>query len=104
MATIERRLNQDGDEVFRVKVRLQGRPSHTATFQRKTDAKQWAAQVESDLLRGRYFRSAEDQKHTVSDMIVRYLQEVLPHKAKKTQRPRAATSLVEGNTRSTQTF
>ena len=39
MATIEERSNDDGSLVYRVKIRLKGRPQVSETFQRKTDAR-----------------------------------------------------------------
>ena len=39
MAMIETRTNADGSTSYRVKVRLRGYPAQTATFARKTDAK-----------------------------------------------------------------
>jgi integrase len=86
LATIERRLNQDGVEVFRVRVRRRGEVSRTATFPRKTDAKRWGNQLESEILSGRYFYQSESQRHTVQELIDRYLSDVLPGKAKKTQK------------------
>ena len=42
MATIEKRITQDGAASYRVKVRRKGQPVQTATFERLTDAKKWA--------------------------------------------------------------
>ena len=43
MATIRGRLKADGSEVWEVQVRIRGFEPRTASFKRKTDAKQWAA-------------------------------------------------------------
>ncbi|MDH3692391.1 MAG: site-specific integrase, partial [Gammaproteobacteria bacterium] len=80
MATIEQRRIGDGRVVYRVKVRLKGHPQATATFERKTDAKKWAQDTESDIRRNRYFQFTEAKRHTVGEMIDRYLRDELPQK------------------------
>lgn len=76
MATIETRRNEDGSIGYRAKVRLKGFPSESATFERKTDAKEWAKQTEASMRQGRHFKTAEAKKHTVGDLIDRYLREL----------------------------
>ncbi|MDZ4219073.1 MAG: hypothetical protein U1D70_08645 [Methylobacter sp.] len=51
MATIEKRTADTGETSYRVKVRLKGHPIESATFQRLTDAKKWAAATESAIRR-----------------------------------------------------
>lgn len=75
MATIETRRTADGTIGYRAKVRLKGFPSQSATFERKTDAKEWAKQTEASIREGKYFKTAEAKKHTVADFIDRYLRE-----------------------------
>lgn len=75
MATIEMRRNEDGTTGYRAKVRLKGFPSESATFERKTDAKEWAKQTEASMRQGRHFKTAEAKKHTVGEFIDRYLRE-----------------------------
>ncbi len=76
MATIETRRSPDGTTGYRAKVRLKGFPSQSATFERKTDAKEWAKQTETNMRQGRHFKTAEAKKHTVSSFIDRYLLEI----------------------------
>jgi len=76
MATIETRHNEDGTVGYRAKVRLKGFPSQSATFERKTDAKEWAKQTETNMRQGRHFKTAEAKKHTVGELIDRYLREI----------------------------
>ncbi len=73
MASIETRTTDNGDKSYRVKVRLKGYPTQSATFDRLTDAKKWAAATESAIREGRHFKTAEAKKHTIADMIDRYL-------------------------------
>lgn len=76
LATIETRKQQDGSISYRAKVRLKGFPTQTATFERKTDAKDWAKQTEVAIREGRYFKTAESKKHTLAELIDRYLGEL----------------------------
>ncbi|MDZ7662524.1 MAG: hypothetical protein U5J94_09045 [Thiohalophilus sp.] len=63
-----------------MKVRLKGCPTQTATFERLTDARKWAQQTEAAIREGRHFKTMEAKRHTVSEMIDRYVADVLPHK------------------------
>lgn len=82
MATIEERYTSEGQKTYRVKVRLRGKPVQTATFERLTDAKKWAASTESAIRENRYFKTAESKKHTFADMVERYIKTILPQKPK----------------------
>ncbi|MCP5361139.1 MAG: site-specific integrase [Hyphomicrobiales bacterium] len=81
MATIEKRQSDSGSS-YRVKVRLKGHPIETATFERLTDAKKWAQATEAAIREGRYFKTSEARRHTLADMIDRYMRDVLPTKPK----------------------
>lgn len=76
MAAIEKRVSKNGQESYRVKIRLKGHPPVTASFERITDAKRWAQKVETEIREGRYFQKQEAQKHTVAEAIERYLEQV----------------------------
>lgn len=82
MATIQERKTSDGKVMYRVQVRLKGHPTESATFERKTDAKKWAQQTESAIRDGRHFKTREAKKHTVEEMIDKYIKSVLPTKPK----------------------
>jgi integrase len=82
MATIEKRLSADGAATFRVKVRVKGVPMQNATFQRLTDAKDWAKITEGAIKDRRYFKNTEAKKRTLGDLIDRYIDDVLPQKPK----------------------
>jgi integrase len=79
MATIERRKG-----VYRVKVRRKGAPSLTATFTHLAEAKKWAQVTEGAVLEGRHFPTTEAKRHTISDLLERYRNDVLPHKRSST--------------------
>ena len=78
MATFEKRTDASGATSYRVKIRLRGHQKETATFKRKTDAKRWATDTEAAIRAGRYFKTAESKKRTLSDAIQKYRKEVLP--------------------------
>ncbi|MEI6209310.1 MAG: site-specific integrase [Desulfuromonadales bacterium] len=79
MATI-RKVEGTRGVKYRVEVRMKGFPPQSANFDRITDAKKWAQDTESAIRERRYFKTAESQRHTVEDMIKRYVKEVLPQK------------------------
>jgi hypothetical protein len=69
MASIEKRVT-DGGTSYRVKVRLKGFPPESATFERMTDAKAWAAKTEADMKAGRHFGASK--RHTFADLANEY--------------------------------
>jgi integrase len=81
MATIEQRTGKDGQQVYRVKVRRKGAPPLSATFSKLSEAKKWAQVNEGAVLEGRHFKTAEAKRHTLADLIDRYVERVLPHKS-----------------------
>lgn len=82
MATIEKRETDNGVS-YRVKVRLKGYPAQSATFQRLTDARKWAQQTEAAIREGRHFKTAEAKKHTLAELVDRYIKDILPSKSDK---------------------
>ncbi len=82
MAYIQTRKTTDGQTRYRVQVRLRGYPTQTATFQRKTDARRWAQQTEVGIREGRYFKTVEAKRHTLAELVERYIAEVVPSRRK----------------------
>lgn len=85
MATITKRNAKDGTASYRVEVRLKGHPAQRATFPRLTDARAWARDTESDIKHGRHFKTTEAKRHTLADLVDRYIRDVLPQKKAGTQ-------------------
>lgn len=83
MASIEKRTAQDGTVSFRVKVRLKGQPSQSASFTRLTDAKKWAAATESAIREGRHFTKAEAKRHTLAELLDRYTRDELSKRSER---------------------
>jgi integrase len=69
MATIEKRTTDSGTG-YRVKIRLRGFPPETATFERLTDAREWAKQTEADMKKGRHF--GQSKRHTFKELADEY--------------------------------
>ena len=82
MANIKERKTSKGETRYQVTVRLKGHPPQFATFNRRTDAKKWASNTESAIREGRHFKTTEAKKHTLADLIERYVRDVLPTKPK----------------------
>ncbi len=78
MAYIQERTDSKGSLRYRVQIRLIGHPTQSATFQRKTDAKRWAQQTETAICEGRHFKAIEAKRHTLNQLIDRYLRDVAP--------------------------
>jgi len=84
MATIVRRPGKNGQISYRAQVRRKGAPPLSATFTKLTDAKKWIQITEAAILEGRHFKTIEAKRHTLADLIERYLVEVMPQKRPRT--------------------
>lgn len=82
MAQIRERIKKNGKKTFFVRIRMKGKPEATASFDRLTDARLWAQHTETTIREGRYTTTVEAQKHTLSDLVERYIRDVLPRKPK----------------------
>lgn len=83
MIFIEKRISKRGTSKYRAKVQVAGAPNKTKTFIKRADAADWAARTESDMRAGAYGAEMLAHKHTVADMIKRYLDNVLESKSTK---------------------
>ena len=81
MATFDKHTANDGKVTYRVRIRMKGCPLQTASFDRLTDARRWAQQTEAAIREGRYFKTREAQRHTLAELIDRYVVDVLPRKS-----------------------
>jgi integrase len=82
MANIEKRVNNKGQVSYRVKVRIKGCPAQSATFSSITKAKEWASRTENKIKDGKYLSQVKAKKHTIAEMIDRYIKYILPQKPK----------------------
>lgn len=72
MAVIEPRKTSEGVVRWRAKVRLHGQ-THSGTFDRKTDARDWAQRIESEIKRGVALGQPIIKKHTLNEAVVAYV-------------------------------
>lgn len=83
MGTIREYDKGDGSITYHAEVRLRGYPDQRASFRTKTLAKKWIQDTESSIRDGRHFRTAEAKKHTVKDLIEKFISQWLsqhPHR------------------------
>lgn len=85
MAYIEKRVSKDGEISYRVQVRLKGHRQISDTFPRLTDARKWGQSTEAAIRERRYFKTTESAKHTLAELIDRFIRYELP-KLPKVQR------------------
>ena len=72
MASFRQRNNR-----WQVRVRRLGFPDQVRTFTLRQDAEKWARSIESDIDRGQFANVTLAQQTTLSDLIQKYLVEVL---------------------------
>ncbi len=82
MATIIKRRAKDGSIHYLVRVRKKGTLPQNATFQKLADARNWAQTVEASLIYGQH--NPLPKHHTLSELVERYIRNVLPHKRPST--------------------
>ena len=88
MAWIQTRIGKNGKKTYTATIRIKGVSSQTATFDRLTDAKKWSQSIESSIRDGRHLGSFEAKRHTLAEVIDRYLLDPsIKNKTKDTYRP-----------------
>ena len=93
MATIRKREARDGKTRYQVQIRLRGESPRTRTFNRLTDAKAWAREIESKMARGQYVPTTKERKRTLADLVDKYTREAIPKKVHNKDRRNLETRL-----------
>ena len=75
MATFMRRSDKNGNDRITVVVRVKSYPRQTATFRNMTLAKDWAQRTEAAIKDGRHFKDKESKKHTLKELVDRFVVE-----------------------------
>lgn len=75
MATIRQRGNN-----WEARIRREGWPKLTQSFNSKADARAWSTVIESEIERGVFLDRTEAEKNTLGDLFQRYLTEISSHK------------------------
>lgn len=80
MGTITEVKTAKGKVVYDAEVRHRGRPTVYKRFDRRTEARCWVQDTESDLRTGQHVTQIEAQRHTLADAVDRFILEELPKK------------------------
>lgn len=78
MATIQKRVKKDGTVTYKAVIRVKGYPTMSATFDKKTAAQKWIGQHEPLMKEGKHITDYEAKKHTLNELIDRYITTELP--------------------------
>jgi integrase len=78
MGSIREVPQKNGGFSYHAEVRIKGSRPQRASFRTRTLAKKWVQDVESAIRDGRHFRTAEAKRHTVAELIDRFISEWLP--------------------------
>lgn len=77
VGTIREYKKEDGSASYHAEIRLKGYPPQRESFRTRTLAKKWIQDTESSIRARRHFRTAEAKKHTVKDLIERFISQWL---------------------------
>jgi len=78
MGSIRVLTKKDGTEVFHAEVRMRGHDKQRESFRTKTQAKKWIQDTEAAIRDGRYKSISAARKHTVGDLIDRFIKYCIP--------------------------
>lgn len=82
MQGIEKRINKDGSSTYRARVRIKGHPTVSELFSSLALAKKWKRNTESAIEQGRFQFSSQEKKHTLAELVDRYVETILSSKPK----------------------
>lgn len=78
MAEIKERVKKNGKKTYTACIRIKGYKPMYATFERKSDAQMWIQDYEPKMKRGKQITEYEATKHTLEELIDRYIKIELP--------------------------
>ena len=76
MATITERYRKNGKKVFRVEIRIKGNPTLSKSFEKRSDALDWAKQQEVQIKQG-HLINLEADRQTIREIIDFYRVDVV---------------------------
>jgi integrase len=88
-------IRKKGEGQWHVQIRKRGYPPQTKTFTKEVDARKWATIIESEMERGIFVSRTEAEATLVSDVLKRYLKEVVPTKRGQMQDKSRIKLLIE---------
>ncbi len=80
MASISTRRTASGAVRHIARIRMRGFPQAVRSFERKTDAREWAQRTETSMRESRDFPARKRVQKTVGELIERYKEEGMPEK------------------------
>ena len=83
MGTIREYTKDDGTVTFHAEVRLRGYTPQRDSFRTKSQAKKWIQDTESAIRDGRHFKTTEAKRHTLGELIDRFVNQWLPKYPKR---------------------
>lgn len=78
MGTIREITKRDGSVMHHAEIRLRGHPPQRQSFRTKTQAKKWIQDTEAAIRDGRYKGLSAARKHTVGELIDRFIEQCVP--------------------------
>lgn len=78
MGTIREYRKADGSITYHAEVRLKGLSDQRASFRTKSLAKKWIQDTESAFRDGRHSKTVEAKKHTIGELIDKFIVQWLP--------------------------
>jgi len=79
MGTLTKRKDSKGRIRYRAQVQIKGYPAQSKTLGSQKLAEKWIKETEDLIRSGRHAAVSEAEKHTVADMIDRYIDEQVPN-------------------------
>lgn len=76
MASINEVYDKNGRKSWRARVRVSGFPPQSKTNSKKSIVTNWALDIENKIRTGKFLPELESRKHSVSDLIDRYLAKI----------------------------
>jgi integrase len=83
VGSIREYKKDDGSVSFHAEVRLRGHSPQRESFRTRGLAKKWIQDTESAIRDGRHFKSAEAKRHTLGELIDRFITQWLPKYPKR---------------------
>jgi hypothetical protein len=73
MGTIREYTKKGGETSYHAEVRLKGHASQRDSFRTRSLAKKWIQDTEAAIRDGRFLKTRESKRHTVAEMIRRFI-------------------------------
>lgn len=82
MGSIREVTKKDGSKSYHAEIRLRGYPTERENFRTRSAAKKWIQDTESAIRDGRHAKTSEAKRHTLGELLDRFIAQWLPKNAK----------------------